>query len=106
MDLITSGEVIEMLRISKSTLHRWVSNGKLKTYRTGKKLKFKYKEIMDVIEEYNPVVKNNSEKEERIKKITSLKGKYSNCGVSTENYIKDKEEDIEMEERYEKEHNF
>jgi hypothetical protein len=45
-------------------------------------------------------------KEDRIKKIKSLKGKYSNCGVSTEAYIKRKEEDIEMEEKYEKEHNF
>jgi excisionase family DNA binding protein len=60
MDLITSGEVMEILRISKSTLHRWISNGKLKTYRTGKKLKFNYKEVMEVIEEYNPALKNIS----------------------------------------------
>ncbi|MEQ8186350.1 MAG: helix-turn-helix domain-containing protein [Candidatus Eremiobacterota bacterium] len=106
MDLITSGEVIEMLRISKSTLHRWISNGKLKTYRTGKKLKFDYKEVIEVIEEYKPVLKNASTKEEIIRKIKSLKGKYSNCGVSTEDYIKRKEKDMEMEEIYEKKHNF
>ncbi|MEQ8221808.1 MAG: hypothetical protein ABRQ37_05860 [Candidatus Eremiobacterota bacterium] len=47
--------------------------------------------------------KNNSNLDEKIKKIKSLKGKYSNCDVSTEDYIKRKKEVMIMEEKYKKE---
>jgi len=94
---LTSSEVIKFLRISKSTLHRWIETGKLKTYRTGKRLKFKYKDVTKMIKEYSPGIDIPEEK--RINHIKSLRGKYASIGVSTEDYIKRKIEEIELEEK-------
>lgn len=94
-NFLTSSEVIKLLRISKSTLHRWIEKGNLKAYRTGKKLKFKYKDILEIIKEYS--ADKNIHEEKRINHIKSLRGKYRYINVTTEDYIKRKLEDIEQE---------
>ncbi len=96
-EFLTSAEVIKLLRISKSTLHRWIEGGKLKTYRTGKRLKFNYKDVSEMIKEYSH--NQFTDEEERIRHIKSMKGKYAYTGVSTGDFIKRKLDDIEMEER-------
>jgi excisionase family DNA binding protein len=73
-ELLTSKEVINLLKISKSTLLRWVQNGKLPSHHVGSKLlRFKRDDVMSVLSKYEPSIKVDLERE-RIAKVKELKG--------------------------------
>jgi excisionase family DNA binding protein len=48
--LLGSAEVCRMLAISKPTLNAWSHDGKLKQYRIGKRVYWKYGEIMSALQ--------------------------------------------------------
>lgn len=49
-ETLTSGEVLDILKISRSTLHLWLKAGKLKGYKVGRRWLFKRSEIEAMIE--------------------------------------------------------
>lgn len=48
-DYLTQVQVMEMLKISKATLYRWMQNGQLKAYKLGRKNFFKPEDIAKMI---------------------------------------------------------
>jgi len=51
IEFLTSNEVMEWLKISRPTLHRWKEKGVLISYNIGGKILFKKSEILEMIEE-------------------------------------------------------
>lgn len=49
-DFLTSNEVMEWLKISRPTLHRWKERGVLVSYNIGGKILFKKSEILAMVE--------------------------------------------------------
>ena len=47
--LLTTNEVIKILRISRITLYRWIKDGKIEFVRVGKKYLFKENLIKDLL---------------------------------------------------------
>jgi excisionase family DNA binding protein len=45
-ELLTSKEVRELLSISNVTLHKWINEGRLISYKMHSKLYFKYSDLM------------------------------------------------------------
>ena len=45
-ELLTSKEVLKILKVTNSTMHRYINEGKLKPIRYGRKLLFKKSEII------------------------------------------------------------
>ena len=47
---LKSSEVLKILRITNPTLHVWINNGMLKSYRIGKKtIRFKKSDVLEVL---------------------------------------------------------
>ena len=47
---LKSSEVLKILRITNPTLHVWINNGILKSYRIGEKtIRFKKSEILEIL---------------------------------------------------------
>lgn len=44
-DMLTTEEALERLKITRSTLYRWMQNGELKAYKLGKKTLFKPEDL-------------------------------------------------------------
>ncbi len=98
-ELLTSKEVINLLKISKSTLLRWVQNGKLPSHHAGSKLlRFKRDDVMGVLSKYEPSIKVDSE-QERIAKARELKGICSHLPGGSEEFMREKHNQTEEEER-------
>lgn len=49
-ETLTSREVLDILKISRSTLHLWLKAGKLKGYKVGRRWLFKRDEIEALVE--------------------------------------------------------
>ena len=52
-DLLTMPEVIELLKVSKVTIHNWKKKGIIKSHKIGRKLFFKKTEILEAVKRQN-----------------------------------------------------
>ena len=50
--MLTVKEVVELLKIGRTTLYRYMENGKIKYYKFGKSVRFKKSDIEKFIEEH------------------------------------------------------
>lgn len=62
--LLTFNETLAHLRISKSTLYRFIESGELQGYKVGSTWRFYYKDVQGVIKARNGVGKVDTEREE------------------------------------------
>ncbi len=52
-DLLTMTEVLELLKVSKVTIHNWKKKGIIRSHKIGRKLFFKKDEILEAIKRQN-----------------------------------------------------
>lgn len=52
LEMLTINEVIKILKISRSTLYRYMERGTIKHYKFGKSVRFKKSDIKRFIEEH------------------------------------------------------
>ena len=62
--LLTFSETLAHLRISKSTLYRFMQSGQIQGYKVGSTWRFYYKEVQGLIKARNEVGKLDTEREE------------------------------------------
>jgi len=48
-ELLTSVQAAKVLQVSKVTLHKWKIEGKIKSYRIGSRIRFKYSEVLEAL---------------------------------------------------------
>lgn len=48
-ELLTSIQAAKILQVSKVTLHKWKLEGKIKSYRIGSRIRFKYAEVLEAL---------------------------------------------------------
>ena len=48
-ELLTTNEARDLLRVSKVTIHKWKTEGKIKFYRIGTRVRFKRSELLSAL---------------------------------------------------------
>lgn len=114
-ELLTSEEVMAMLKISKSTLLRWIRNGRLRAHRAGEKLlRFRRDEVLKMLREYEvqPTSSQTPRSQavkavkavkiaepERVARVKSLRGVFAHLPGGSETFMSEKRKEVEEEKR-------
>lgn len=53
-ELLTFKEVMDYLKVSRTTIYDWLNAGKIKAYKIGKSVRFKRSDIEAFIKEWGP----------------------------------------------------
>ncbi len=100
-ELLTSHEVIELLRISKSTLLRWVKEGRLPAQRAGVRLlRFRRADVMAALHPVPSSAGLEQEKADReqVARIKAARGMFAHLPGSVDEFLSEKRREAEREE--------
>lgn len=111
-ELLTSEEVMAVLKISKSTLLRWIRNGRLRAHRAGEKLlRFRRDEVLKTLRQYEvqPTSSQTSRSQavkavkiaepERVDRVKSLRGVFAHLPGGSKAFMSEKRKEVEEEKR-------
>jgi excisionase family DNA binding protein len=101
----TAKEIANTLAVTPMTIYRLAERGKLKAIRVGKSIRFDANDVESFLK--NSSMKKNTKsnetedikEQERIARIKAVRGMFAHLPGSVEDFMREKQKDIEIEKR-------